>query len=173
MAELCEPCVADGLDKAGTSFGIYPCWHPVSNGGNQRVTGLKVVNSLTGEKVPFVPREGNRVKWYTCGPTVYDMCHMGHARAYVTMDILRRILEDYFNYEVLMQVNVTDIDDKIILRARRNKLVADYKAAGKPNAEVYADVDDAVRNFQKKLEKKLAKKADTADAEPLKAKLEK
>ena len=50
-----------------------------------------------------MPKEGNKVSWYTCGPTVYDACHMGHARAYLTMDILRRLLEDYFGYEVFMQ----------------------------------------------------------------------
>ena len=111
----CEtPRLAAGLGP-GQAFGGHPCWHPVPPSG-QRVTGLRVINSLTGEKVPFVPREGNRVMWYTCGPTVYDSCHMGHARAYLTMDILRRILEDYFNYVIFMQVNVTDIDDKIILR---------------------------------------------------------
>jgi cysteinyl-tRNA synthetase len=67
------------------------------------VTGLRVHNSLTSEKELFVPKEGNKVSWYTCGPTVYDACHMGHARAYLTMDILRRLLEDYFGYEVFMQ----------------------------------------------------------------------
>ena len=45
----------------------------------------------------------HQVSWYTCGPTVYDACHMGHARAYLTMDILRRLLEDYFGYEVFLQ----------------------------------------------------------------------
>ncbi len=47
--------------------------------------GLLVNNSLVPEKVtPFAPREGNKVTWYTCGPTVYDVAHMGHARAYLT-----------------------------------------------------------------------------------------
>ena len=115
------------------------------------MTGLRVHNSLTSEKELFIPKEGNKVSspyisptsplhlphisptspqvsWYTCGPTVYDACHMGHARAYLTMDILRRILEDYFGYEVFMQVNVTDVDDKIIKRARVNRLLADYVA---------------------------------------------
>ena len=68
--------------------------------------GLKVNNSLTGpagaakrgDLTPFVPAKGKKVLWYTCGPTVYDSCHMGHARAYLTFDILRRIVEDYFGY---------------------------------------------------------------------------
>ena len=49
---------------------------------------------------PFVPASGNRVLWYTCGPTVYDKCHMGHARAYLTFDILRSILENYFGFNI-------------------------------------------------------------------------
>ena len=153
----CTPCVAPGLAASGTPFGPHPCWHAVAPGGGQRETGLCVTNSLTGEKVPFVPRVGNRVTWYTCGPTVYDVCHMGHARAYVTMDILRRILEDHFGYEVFMQVNVTDIDDKIILRARRNKLLADYAAQSRPWAELCADVAAAVGAFEASLAAKLAK----------------
>lgn len=60
------------------------------------VVVLQVHNSLTGQVEEFRPAHGNQVLWYTCGPTVYDACHMGHARAYLTLDILRRILEDYF-----------------------------------------------------------------------------
>eukprot|EP00051_Salpingoeca_urceolata_P028443 m.486900 g.486900 ORF g.486900 m.486900 type:complete len:825 (-) comp24665_c0_seq1:170-2644(-) len=104
----------------------FPAWHPPTAGVNK---GLKVNNSLIpGEPVIFIPGHGNRVLWYTCGPTVYDSCHMGHARAYLTFDILRRIMEDYFGYDVLYHVNITDIDDKIILRARRNKLLSEYLA---------------------------------------------
>ena len=101
---MCEPCIASGLGKTGVVKGLHPPWHAPCNTGDQRVTGLRVRNTLTGEKELFVPREGNRVTWYTCGPTVYDACHMGHARAYLTMDIMRRILEDYFQYEVFLQV---------------------------------------------------------------------
>merc|ERR1719399_1741776 len=100
------------------------------------------MNSLTGEKEEFRPAEGRKVSWYVCGPTVYDHAHLGHARAYLTFDIMRRIMEDYFGYEVFYQMNITDIDDKIILRARRNKLVADFGAAAakRPLAEVAAEV---------------------------------
>ena len=150
------PCLAPNL-VAGKATGAYPPWHPVAKSAKSRQTGLMVLNSLTGEKVPFVPREGNRVNWYTCGPTVYDACHMGHARAYVTMDIMRRILEDYFNYEVFLQVNVTDIDDKIILRARRNKLIADYVASGKSLEQAKKDVTSAANAFETKLLAKLQK----------------
>jgi len=71
-----------------------------------------------------VPMNGREVRWYTCGPTVYDSSHVGHARSYLTFDIMRRIMSDYFKYNVLYQINITDIDDKIILRARQNELIA-------------------------------------------------
>jgi len=154
----CAPCagsyLAPCLDPLGEAFGAHPAWHCVDATSGQRVTGLSVVNSLTGEKVPFVPRQGNRVMWYTCGPTVYDACHMGHARAYLTMDIMRRILEDYFQYEVFLQVNVTDVDDKIILRARRNKLLEMYKSEKLPLAQVRKDAAAACTAFAAKLAKK-------------------
>ncbi|KAJ2494889.1 cysteinyl-tRNA synthetase, partial [Coemansia sp. RSA 2052] len=70
---------------------------------------------------------GNKVSWYACGPTVYDAAHLGHARNYVSFDIIRRIMEDYFNYDVNLVMNVTDIDDKIIVRARHKHLLTEYK----------------------------------------------
>ncbi|KAF8609049.1 putative cysteine-tRNA ligase [Ceratobasidium sp. AG-I] len=79
---------------------------------------LKVYNSLTKSKTEFVPKKGRNVTWYNCGPTVYDSSHMGHARNYLTQDIIRRILTDYFGYDVHFVMNITDIDDKIIIRAR-------------------------------------------------------
>lgn len=98
-----------------------------------------VYNSFVDEKVPFVPAAGpdsKQITWYACGPTVYDVAHMGHARNYLTFDIVRRILEDYFGYNILMVMNVTDVDDKIILRARRNYLLSQYKGSGKSPQEV-------------------------------------
>ncbi|KAK4514775.1 Pre-mRNA-splicing factor SYF2 [Mucor velutinosus] len=88
---------------------------------------LKFQNSLTKTKTDFIPKEGRRVTWYNCGPTVYDASHMGHARTYLSMDIIRRVLEDYFKYDVLFVQNVTDIDDKIILRARQQYLFENLK----------------------------------------------
>lgn len=85
------------------------------------------MNSLTETVEPFAPRDGRLVRWYICGPTVYDDSHMGHARAYLTFDILRRVMEDYFGYSVIYQMNITDIDDKIIKRARVGKLLDDFK----------------------------------------------
>lgn len=78
---------------------------------------LKIYNSLTRSKVPFVPidPEGKKVTWYACGPTVYDDAHLGHARNYVSTDILRRIIRDYFKFDVRFVMNVTDVDDKVCL----------------------------------------------------------
>ena len=60
---------------------------------------------------------GKVVKWYICGPTVYDKSHLGHARTYLGLDILRRIMRDYFKYDVIMAMNITDIEDKIIKKS--------------------------------------------------------
>lgn len=83
---------------------------------------LNIYNSLTRTKTDFVPIKENHVTWYCCGPTVYDHSHMGHARNYVSTDICRRILQDYFGYNVKFVQNVTDIDDKIIIAARQEYL---------------------------------------------------
>ena len=89
---------------------------------------------------------------------------MGHARAYLTFDILRRILQDYFHYNVVYQVNITDVDDKIILRARQNYLVAEYKKQNHAPEAVAAFVDQAVREMHAKLQSKVdtLKATDTA-----------
>ena len=87
---------------------------------------LKIYNSLTKKKEDFVVK-GNRVGWYSCGPTVYDASHMGHARAYMTFDIIRRIMNEYFGYNIYYIMNITDIDDKIIIAARHQHLFKEYK----------------------------------------------
>ncbi|KFA46491.1 hypothetical protein S40293_04262 [Stachybotrys chartarum IBT 40293] len=85
---------------------------------------LKLQNSLKpGAPVPFVPIEKGKVSWYACGPTVYDKSHLGHARNYVSTDIIRRILMHYFGFKVNFVMNITDIDDKIIIKARRQRLL--------------------------------------------------
>jgi len=142
---LCPPVLRNG----------HPAWYPPANDGD--TTGLCVQNSLTNSKESFVAAEGRKVRWYTCGPTVYDVAHMGHARAYLTFDILRRIMEDHLGYEVIYQINITDIDDKIILRARRNKLLADYRAAGHSLSEVKSFVDKCVAEHDAMMNAKLAR----------------
>ncbi|PFH56708.1 hypothetical protein XA68_16112 [Ophiocordyceps unilateralis] len=85
---------------------------------------LKIHNSLQpGNPVPFQPMEAGKVSWYACGPTVYDKSHLGHARNYVSTDIIRRILMHYFGFNVKFVMNMTDVDDKIIIKARRQRLL--------------------------------------------------
>lgn len=67
-------------------------------------------------RLPTPPLPSPQVLWYMCGPTVYDSAHLGHARTYLSFDILRRILTNYFQYDVLLVMNITDVDDKIIKR---------------------------------------------------------
>ncbi len=77
---------------------------------------LQIHNSLTGRKEPFKPIDGNKVRIYVCGVTVYDYCHLGHARFLVVFDVVTRYLRAR-GYEVTHVRNITDIDDKIIKRA--------------------------------------------------------
>ena len=57
--------------------------------------------------------EKNHLKFYICGPTVYALSHLGHARAYLTFDIVRRVLEDFFGLDVTVAMNITDVDDNM------------------------------------------------------------
>ena len=65
-------------------------------GGDGQAKGLHLLNSFTHAKQLFTPLAGNRVGWYICGPTVYDASHLGHARNYVSFDVLRRVMTSYF-----------------------------------------------------------------------------
>jgi cysteinyl-tRNA synthetase len=100
---------------------------------------LKVYNTLTGKKEEFVPLNPPQVKMYVCGVTVYDDCHLGHARGALTFDIISRYLK-YKGYELTYVRNITDIDDKIIQRA--NELNCPWnELAGKYTAEYYKDME--------------------------------
>ena len=77
---------------------------------------LKIYNTLSNQIEEFKPLEENKVKMYVCGPTVYDHAHLGHARCYITWDMLYRYLK-FSGYDVLYCRNVTDVDDKIIAKA--------------------------------------------------------
>ncbi len=79
---------------------------------------LQLHNTLTRRKEPFEPIEPGRVRMYCCGVTVYDHCHLGHARSYIVWDTLRRFLL-WRGYDVRYVQNFTDIDDKILNRARK------------------------------------------------------
>lgn len=74
-------------------------------------------NSLTKTKEEFQPLDGKTVKIYACGPTVYDFSHVGHARVYIVWDVIQRYLR-FKGYDVIYARNVTDVDDKIINKAK-------------------------------------------------------
>ncbi|XP_028430778.1 cysteine--tRNA ligase, cytoplasmic isoform X2 [Perca flavescens] len=158
---------------------VQPPWSPPAG---TEVPRLRLYNSLTRAKEPFVPQRGNKVTWYCCGPTVYDASHMGHARSYISFDILRRILKDYFKYDVLYCMNITDIDDKIIKRARQNYLLDQYKEKQPQAAQILQDVLSARGPFQANLagttdpdKKQMLERLDaavTAALQPLQAAME-
>ncbi|MBE0596645.1 MAG: class I tRNA ligase family protein, partial [Desulfuromonadales bacterium] len=79
---------------------------------------LRVYNTLTGSKEEFRPLVPGRVGMYVCGVTVYDYCHIGHARANIVFDIVYRYLR-FAGYQVTYVRNYTDVDDKIIARANQ------------------------------------------------------
>jgi cysteinyl-tRNA synthetase len=80
---------------------------------------LKIHNTLTGKKEEFVPLVPGKVGMYVCGNTVYDFCHIGHARAMISFDIISRHLR-FSGFDLTYVRNITDVDDKIIKRAAEN-----------------------------------------------------
>ena len=89
---------------------------------------MKLYNTLTATKDQLVPLEPGKVRMYVCGVTVYDYCHIGHARSALVFDVLRRYLE-YRGLTVEFVKNFTDVDDKIIKRAREENLTCEAVAA--------------------------------------------
>ena len=84
---------------------------------------MKIYNTLTRKKEEFVPIEEGKVSMYVCGPTVYNYFHIGNARPFVVFDTMRKYLE-YRGYKVKYVQNFTDVDDKIINRAKEEGLTA-------------------------------------------------
>ena len=82
---------------------------------------LKLYNTLSRKKEVFQPRKGKLVELFVCGPTVYDSSHLGHARTYLSFDMIAKYLRQK-DYDVFYLQNITDIDDKIILRAKEKKI---------------------------------------------------
>ena len=80
---------------------------------------MKLHNSYTNQTEEFTPIDGNKVKMYVCGPTVYDYAHLGHARCYITWDVVYRYLK-FLGYNVKYCRNITDVDDKILNKADKN-----------------------------------------------------
>ena len=93
-----------------------PAWEPPPQADpDAKLPPLQIWNSLTRSKTQFVPIDWKnwKVKWYACGPTVYDDAHLGHARNYITTDIIRRVMRDYFKFKLDFVMNITDVDDKV------------------------------------------------------------
>ncbi|KAL7296928.1 hypothetical protein TKK_0009369 [Trichogramma kaykai] len=80
-------------------------------------TNLLVYNPVKKCKTPLILRHPNVATWYMCGPTVYDSAHIGHACTYMKFDIIRRVMTEFFDINVVVCMGMTDIDDKIIKRA--------------------------------------------------------
>lgn len=113
---LQDACVVHWCSATGLSY------HVTSSLPKQIITyvlpmsALKIYNTLAREKQVFVPIEPGKVRMYVCGMTVYDFCHLGHARVMVVFDMVQRWLRAA-GFEVTYVRNITDIDDKIIQRA--------------------------------------------------------
>jgi cysteinyl-tRNA synthetase len=140
---------------------------------------LKIHNSLTREKQEFIPLTPGKVKIYVCGMTVYDYCHLGHARVMVVFDMVQRWFRTH-RFDVTYVRNITDIDDKIIRRAHENNepiealttrfiqaMEEDAAALGvePPSWEPRATrhVDDMIAMIQVLVDKKLAYPASNGD----------
>ena len=98
---------------------------------------MRIYNTLTRKKEEFVPIEEGKVKMYVCGPTVYNYFHIGNARPFVVFDTMRKYLE-YRGYKVKFVQNFTDVDDKIINRAKEEGISAG-EVSEKYSAEYYKD----------------------------------
>lgn len=79
---------------------------------------IHIYNSLTKKKEELSPLDGKTIKMYACGVTVYDKCHIGHARSLYIFDVIRKYLEKYGGYKVKFVRNITDVDDKIINKGK-------------------------------------------------------
>ncbi len=140
---------------------------------------LHVYNSLTRRKEPFEPLEPGKVRMYVCGMTVYDYCHLGHARVLVVFDVIVRYLRE-LGFDVTYVRNITDIDDKIIRRASENgepfeqltrrfieAMHEDAAALGvlPPDEEprATASMDDIIRMIETLVAKGYAYQADNGD----------
>ncbi|CAH8573616.1 unnamed protein product [Heterobilharzia americana] len=131
---------------------VQPKWFaPIPKDKDIQLPNLYFHNSLTSQKELFIPQNGRHVKWYTCGPTVYDVSHMGHARTYIVFDVIRRVLVDYFGFDVIYVLNITDIDDKIIKRARQNYLMDKYLSKDLDLATVVGDISKGIQRIKSKL----------------------
>ena len=101
---------------------------------------LQIYNTLSRKKEVFKPITSNKVGLYVCGITIYDRCHIGHARTYVAFDIIARYLK-YLGYDLTHVRNITDVDDKIIKRAQENGESCEALTL-RMTEQMYQDFDD-------------------------------
>ncbi len=118
---------------------IRPCGAALSRQVESPVVTLRIHNTLTRQKEAFVPLQPGKVSLYVCGVTVYDFCHVGHARVYVVFDVVQRTLKK-LGYDVTYVRNFTDVDDKIIGRANKNGESCD-QLTERTIAAFYKDMD--------------------------------
>ena len=140
---------------------------------------LQIHNTLTKTKMPFKPLQEGRIRMYVCGVTVYDYCHIGHARVMVCFDLITRYLR-YRGWDVTYVRNITDVDDKIIRRAAENgetveqlttRMIAamhedeDRLSVLRPDMEprATAHIDDIIALIQTLVDKGYAYRADNGD----------
>jgi len=80
---------------------------------------IQIYNSLTNKKEELIPQDGKTIRMYSCGVTVYDRCHIGHARSLFIFEVIKRYLK-FRDYDVHFIRNITDLDDKIINKAKES-----------------------------------------------------
>src|SRR5688572_32829214 len=95
-----------------------------------RMSDLKLFNTLTREKEPFIPLTPGEVRIYSCGPTVYNHPHIGNLRTFLWSDVLRRYLA-WRGYRVTQVMNITDVEDKIIRNANAAGQRSEERRVGK------------------------------------------
>ncbi|WP_026478119.1 cysteine--tRNA ligase [Alkaliphilus transvaalensis] len=100
---------------------------------------MKLYNTLTRKKEEFIPIEAGKIKMYACGPTVYNYFHIGNARTFMTFDAMRRYFQ-YRGYEVTFVQNFTDVDDKIIQKAKEEHIEA-HEVSEKYIQEYFKDAE--------------------------------
>ncbi|OOE79934.1 cysteine--tRNA ligase [Salinivibrio sp. ML198] len=140
---------------------------------------LKIYNSLTRDKAVFQPITPGKIGMYVCGVTIYDLCHIGHGRTFVSFDMIARYLR-YLGFDLTFVRNITDIDDKIIKRAAENgescdalterligEMYQDFDALNmaRPDIEPRATdyIDEIIALVEKLIERGFAYVADNGD----------
>ena len=130
---------------------------------------LKIYSTLTRKKEKFVPINREKVNFFVCGPTVYDLSHLGHAKTYIQFDMIAKYLR-FKGYKVFYLQNITDIDDKIISKASsekidwkslvkkyKSKYLEDMKSLGINSINKYADATDYIKEIVSQVERLIKK----------------